>query len=901
MSPRPARRSELTTAIRAAQVDWRGVRLLVALMLTLVMLAAPFVGRGADTRRPVVRDTFSRAIAQGWASPETGGRYRYPGGTDGLSVAGGQGVARLAAGTSRVVAMPQVDLRDLDLRFRFSLDRLPTGKPVFITAALRRTGGQEYRARVRVARDGSLRVAVLRVRGRVLQPIGSEVAVQGVRVTSGRTFWLRTRVRGTQPTAIDVRIWRDGRPQPARWTVRRMDRRSAITRGGSVAIRLGRATEPGAKALSVRIDDVRVRRAVALAVTPTAEATPKPTPKPTSRPKATTAPTPKPTKEPKPEATPEPTEEATPKPTKEPTPEATEEATPKPTKEPTPDGTPKPTKEPTPSPEPTEEATPKPTKEPTPSTTPTPTPEPTVEPTPSATPSSTPSPSPSPTPTPDPTPTVTPSTTPTPGPSATPSPDPTPSPSPAPTSSPSPSPTPTPTPSPSPTPTPSPSADPSGSLYVSTDGDDKNPGTSTLPFRTIQKAANVVQAGGTILVRPGRYVGFTISRSGTSAEPIVIRAASGRPIIDGALGAGRLDVVKVNGAHDIRIQGFEIRGAQGGDYSGAGIRTENGASRIVIADNVIVENHSYGINSHSSTDITIRDNDIHHNETGVHINRGGAGTRILDNDIHHNVYMVRNTPKSVNGHDDTGAIGIAFVRSTGPTLASGNRIWGNRAASYDYEWDGSAFEIYGASNVTITDNVAWDNENVLETGTDKTGPACADNVFARNVAYGATSQGRSWGMFLRCSTDMLVAHNTFHDLDGFAFAIGTDSANFSGSLDGLTIVNNIISFEGSGAKVFGLVTALPSSVTIDRNLTRTTGTYATLADGRKTSDPATFATWTGFQTHGISGDPRFRDAAGRDYRLRAASPAIDAGKRVPGVSDSWAGAAPDLGRYERAQ
>ena len=78
-------------------------------------------------------------------------------------------------------------------------------------------------------------------------------------------------------------------------------------------------------------------------------------------------------------------------------------------------------------------------------------------------------------------------------------------------------------------------------------------------------------------------------------------------------------------------------------------------------------------------------------------------------------------------------------RSTGHVLASGNRVWGNRAPSYDYGWDGSAFEIYGASNVTITDNVAWDNENVLETGTDKSGPACSGNVFARNVAYGGTT------------------------------------------------------------------------------------------------------------------------------------------------------------------
>jgi hypothetical protein len=245
-------------------------------------------------------------------------------------------------------------------------------------------------------------------------------------------------------------------------------------------------------------------------------------------------------------------------------------------------------------------------------------------------------------------------------------------------------------------------------------------------------------------------------------------------------------------------------------------------------------------------------------------------------------------------------MGIVFVRSAGHVVASGNRIWGNRATSYDYTWDGSAFEICGASNVEITDNVVWDNENVLESGTDSGGnPPCVDNVFARNVAYGATSQGRSWGMFLRCAGDMVVAHNTFHDLDGFVFSIGSDSRNFSGAIDGLRILDNIVSMTGTGAKIFGIMSTLPATVVIDYNLTRTSGTFATMYDGRSTTEPATFTSWTGEQVHGVVAGPGFVDAAARDYRLTAGSVAIDAGVIVPGVSDPWVGAGPDIGRYER--
>jgi hypothetical protein len=101
---------------------------------------------------------------------------------------------------------------------------------------------------------------------------------------------------------------------------------------------------------------------------------------------------------------------------------------------------------------------------------------------------------------------------------------------------------------------------------------------------------------------------------------------------------------------------------------------------------------------------------------------------------------------------------------------------------------------------------------------------------------------------------------------------------------------------GTGAKIFGIVTALPASVRIDFNLARTSGQYATLFDGRVTSDPAVFTVWTGYQVHGVRGAPSFVDAAGRDYRLRGDSPAVDA---VAGISAPVAGAAPDVGRYER--
>jgi hypothetical protein len=56
-------------------------------------------------------------------------------------------------------------------------------------------------------------------------------------------------------------------------------------------------------------------------------------------------------------------------------------------------------------------------------------------------------------------------------------------------------------------------------FYVSTTGDDSNPGTQTAPWRTIQHAADTVRAGATVNVRGGVYEELvTIKASGNATD-----------------------------------------------------------------------------------------------------------------------------------------------------------------------------------------------------------------------------------------------------------------------------------------------------------------------------------------------------------------------------------------------
>ena len=102
----------------------------------------------------------------------------------------------------------------------------------------------------------------------------------------------------------------------------------------------------------------------------------------------------------------------------------------------------------------------------------------------------------------------------------------------------------------------------------------------------------------------------------------------------------------------------------------------------------------------------------------------------------------------------------------------------------------AGFEIWASSRVEITENTAWDNVNVVETGTD--GPPCEGIQFTRYSAYTST---RGVGLILRCAENGLVANNTPPRPPGYAFELSDRGGpnRFAGSIDGLRIVNNIVS------------------------------------------------------------------------------------------------------------
>jgi Protein of unknown function (DUF1565). len=130
-------------------------------------------------------------------------------------------------------------------------------------------------------------------------------------------------------------------------------------------------------------------------------------------------------------------------------------------------------------------------------------------------------------------------------------------------------------------------------------GDDGNPGTAASPFRTIQKAANVVNPGDTVIVRDGVYTGSNscsgtmavvcLGRGGTATAKVTFRSENKWGAkIDGQ-GFNNEGWYFLAAANYVRIEGFEVYGinALAADGGASGLALYNGGHHAEIVGNNI--------------------------------------------------------------------------------------------------------------------------------------------------------------------------------------------------------------------------------------------------------------------------------------------------------------------------
>ena len=281
-----------------------------------------------------------------------------------------------------------------------------------------------------------------------------------------------------------------------------------------------------------------------------------------------------------------------------------------------------------------------------------------------------------------------------------------------------------------------------GNYYVATTGADTNSGSAASPWRTITKAKNTMVAGNTVCIAGGTYnESVTITRSGTSGNPITYAGIPGQNVIIDGIAATTISIE--NGADYITLRNLKITGAQstegimvytfsGTDTLHTGIRLESiesygnpqegvqftNVENSAVVDSIIRNNTLDGILLYGhNANITLSNLSAFSNgHTGIAMN----GHPILANvrDI-----KVLNTTSHDNGNQ-----GI-WTHYTKNLLIDGGSYYHNGASGVQIE--------VASERIIVRNTVNYDNADIFtssETGfwADET----KDCLLENNVSYG---------------------------------------------------------------------------------------------------------------------------------------------------------------------
>ncbi|MBN1675034.1 MAG: right-handed parallel beta-helix repeat-containing protein [Kiritimatiellae bacterium] len=391
--------------------------------------------------------------------------------------------------------------------------------------------------------------------------------------------------------------------------------------------------------------------------------------------------------------------------------------------------------------------------------------------------------------------------------------------------------------------------------YVSTRGDDSNPGTIAQPFKTIQKAVDVSAAGDTVLIREGRYGGFQVkNKHGRPDAWITYKNYPGEQVVvDGCLGSVDGRILHIVGGYSCYLvfDGFAIT------YTDP-VFDEARKLDLTKAEHIEIFKRKY-----------IKDKRVRLN--AMKLNPPRSGER-----HHHMIFRnlaVHHVPDGAfaGTGDDIQFIGNHVYDIGGPLSGYGWYAGGNRwvfRGNVVHDCTGYGLHCYNTCAVDdslVEGNRIWGN-----------GKAYWHNSSRRVKKGGA-------GILMWGGDNNIVRNNVVFGNDGCGISV---KGHYN------KVVNNTV--VGNGRR--GIEVSQGSGNTVVNNIAFGQGQNLALTKDTAAAD-----------TPNLTSDPLFVDADGDDYHLRASSAAIDAGtdlsKMVPADFDGVArpaGAAYDIGAYEVA-
>jgi PKD repeat protein len=182
---------------------------------------------------PFARDAFSRTVASGWGTADTGGPWTATGTP--YAVGSGYGTVSAAAGSGPAAYLNGVKVVDVDEQVTFTTDKPATGTGIFVSLIGRRISGVgDYRAKVRMQSTGVVGLSLVRTNSTGAETaIRAETTVTGLTYAAGTRLVVRLQVSGT---TVRAKVWAATATEPTAWSATVTDTTAGMSAAGVVGV-----------------------------------------------------------------------------------------------------------------------------------------------------------------------------------------------------------------------------------------------------------------------------------------------------------------------------------------------------------------------------------------------------------------------------------------------------------------------------------------------------------------------------------------------------------------------------------------------------------------------------------------------------------------------------------------